>query len=308
MPVNTPRSPLTGHEKVTLIRKYRSADLINEWMNSFKIDISNEVSSTDEILKYRCEESGLFFYLPSSLAGSGVLYQELAKNPWYYIPEKWEHKQVLGISKPKTRILEVGCGRGEFLKLVRKKNCGCDGLEINPSAQGEQRQDGINIYDEKLDSWSRKHEGCYDIVCAFQVLEHIAEPKEFILDCIRATANGGKIIFGTPNSQSFIQYSHNLLDLPPHHMGGWNESAFKYLERLFPIKLERIIYEPLPHYHVDYYLATMSVRFKKSGFWKQLLYCWNHGAIFRNFLKLGGRNFVRGQSMLVVFTRKENET
>jgi 2-polyprenyl-3-methyl-5-hydroxy-6-metoxy-1,4-benzoquinol methylase len=303
MPVNAPRSPLTGHEKVTLIRKYRSADLVDEWMNSFKIDISHEISSTDEILKYRCDESDLFFYLPSSLEGGGMLYQELAKNPWYYIPEKWEHKQVLGLCKSKTRILEVGCGGGEFLKLARKKNCFCDGLEINPSVQAEQSEEGVNIHDEKLGSWARENEASYDIVCAFQVLEHIAEPKDFIKDCVKATTTRGKIIFGTPNSQSFIQYSHNLLDLPPHHMGGWNENAFKYLERLFPIKLEKIIFEPLAPYHDDYYLATMSAKSAELGFFERLLFQWNHAALFRAFIGLGGRKFVKGQSMLAVFSK-----
>jgi hypothetical protein len=37
------------------------------------------------------------------------------------------------------------------------------------------------------------------------------------------------------------------------------------------------------------------------------LYFWKNGIIFRSFLKLGGRNFVMGQSMLAVFSKKENE-
>ena len=304
--MNAPRSPLTGHEKVTLVQKYSSADLIDEWMSSFQIDISDEISSKDEVLKYRCDESDFFFYLPSSLEGSGKLYQELARNSWYYIPEKWEHKQALGLCKAKIRILEVGCGGGEFLKLAHEKNCHCEGLEINPSIQCEQRDDGIKIHREKLNSWVRKNEGSYDIVCAFQVLEHIAEPKEFIKDCVRAAITGGKIIFGTPNSQSFIKYSHNLLDLPPHHMGGWNDNSYRFLEQLFPIKLEKIIFEPLAPYHVDYYLATMTAKSAELGFCERFFYQWNQGALFRAFLKLGGRSFIKGQSMLAVFTKLED--
>jgi hypothetical protein len=45
--------------------------------------------------------------------------------------------------------------------------------------------------------------------------------------------------------------------MPPHHVGLWGSVSLRYLEKVFPIKLLEMHYEPLQEYHVDSYIHAM---------------------------------------------------
>ena len=56
-----------------------------------------------------------------------------------------------------------------------------------------------------------------------------------------------------PNHDSIYALDHNnVLDLPPHHMGRWNEHSLIKLQKVLGVRLERLHIEPLQEYHLDY--------------------------------------------------------
>jgi 2-polyprenyl-3-methyl-5-hydroxy-6-metoxy-1,4-benzoquinol methylase len=295
-------SPLTSSPHVEKIRDYDSVQLTKEWRDTYSIDISDELQGIPSISKYRCVQSGLTFYAPQSCEGGGALYDNLSKFPWYYTPDKWEHSFALKFCKRGMRILEVGCGGGEFITKAASLGCDCIGLEINPSVHSEYVR-GVEIRGQLLSECAAAEEGRFDLVCAFQVLEHTAAPKEFLQDCIKAAKRGGMLIIGTPNSESFLKHSHNLLDLPPHHMSGWSGSAYKYLENILPIKLIDLHYEPLESYHYDYFIETYRNYFARSRDWREWIFTADRATLIKRFLSFGGWRFIRGQCMVAVFRK-----
>jgi hypothetical protein len=41
-----------------------------------------------------------------------------------------------------------------------------------------------------------------------------------------------------------------LLNMPPHHINKWTETSLKYLPKIFPLKLDMFLYEPLFNHRI----------------------------------------------------------
>lgn len=73
----------------------------------------------------------------------------------------------------------------------------------------------------------------------------------------------GLLIFSVPNMDSFIGDTiNNTLNLPPHHLSHWSEETIRYMNKIFPLSLVDIYYEPVYlDFHKKWYKET---KLKKS--------------------------------------------
>lgn len=99
-------------------------------------------------------------------------------------------------------IIEIGCGRGEFLRLLCE-NSGNRGIGFDPSYCGPReliaRGAKIVIRPEKFDS--RSNEACPAFVCCRHTLEHIGNPRELLTDIREAIARANvPVFFEVPNA------------------------------------------------------------------------------------------------------------
>ena len=253
---------------------------------------------------YKCESSGFRFYYPFDINGDALFYSKLQKYDWYYIPWKWEHEICKGMIRKGSKILEVGCGKGSFLKKIyQEKGAEITGLELNKEAIREGEKNGVPILDETIQNHALKNNEQYDMVCSFQVLEHISDVNSFIqakLDCLK---KNGKLVIAVPNNDSFIKFDKtNLLNLPPHHMGLWNPCSVKALGKVFNIKLERIYLEPLQEVHFPWYFFTQISRIQGRNKFIGKIVEKLSLPVYKPFLQLTNR-FIVGQTMLAVFEK-----
>jgi 2-polyprenyl-3-methyl-5-hydroxy-6-metoxy-1,4-benzoquinol methylase len=168
--------------------------------------------------------------------------------------DKWEHEKAKKYIGKDENILEVGCGRGEFVNELNKKGKKAVGIELNESAVRFAQSKGWNVKKEDLEIISKNEKKKYDTVCIFQVLEHVKKPAEFINMCLSCLKKGGQMIISVPNMNSFMGYDkNNLLNMPPHHMTQWYPKTFYKLKKYFPIRLKKIEFEPLARYHKSWY-------------------------------------------------------
>src|SRR5262249_52685274 len=129
-------------------------------------------------------------------------------------------------------VLEVGCGRGKFAQKIATASY--LGLELSREAQEMAAADGIRVILEPVETHCLQSEQRYDVVCAFQVLEHVANPVAFIDACIRCLKVGGLLIYSVPNVDSYLAYCTNVvLGMPPHHVTWWIEPTLKYAAQRF---------------------------------------------------------------------------
>jgi len=291
-----PRSPLSSRTGVRHLASFPVAGLRKAWKEQFGIDISRELRGLKTVERYECQASGLRFYHPESAAGSADLYQQLASFDWYYMREKWEYEQALPFCHAGAKVLEVGSGAGEFLKRLRTRGVDGYGLEINSASRKKCLQDGLKVHTIKL---SGLRTSSFDIVCAFQVLEHVPQPLEFLRECVRILRPGGRLILATPNTGSSLLEKPVLLDMPPHHLTGWQDQTYRFLETLLPLQLLECRKEPLAVEHLDFWIGTVRQNGPARFFWRVM-----PKKALRFLLRWGGRRLILGQGILVIFRKK----
>jgi len=95
----------------------------------------------------------------------------------------------------KQRVLEIGCGNGfileEALKLGYKE---AGGVEPSSDAIAKARPDIRKRIKQGLFTSKMFPQGYFDVICMFQVFDHILYPKEFLDDCYKALRPGGVIL------------------------------------------------------------------------------------------------------------------
>jgi 2-polyprenyl-3-methyl-5-hydroxy-6-metoxy-1,4-benzoquinol methylase len=253
-------SPITGSANVVAEGERSVARIVKEYAR-FGMDVSPYFGSRENIKVFRCQDTGYGFYYPLTLSGDGKFYETLQKFDWYYMPWKWEHEMSLEYVNDGAEILEVGCGQAAYLdRLSTLKKVRCTGLEINETAIRD--QGSVRVLNETVEKHALLNSGKYDVACSFEVLEHIAGVRSFIngqIDCLK---NDGLLIISVPNNESFMSSDpYAALNMPPHHMGLWDTTSLKNLEKEFPISLVEIRYEPLQTYHFESYIIS---RLKKN--------------------------------------------
>lgn len=249
-------SPLTGSDDVELLDEINVADLRALYSDTFGVDVTDEFSGVDTVAFYRCLNSGLRFFDPA-ITGSESFYEALQRHSWYYLKEKPEYDFARGFISESDDVLEIGCGRGEFAKKIAAKTY--LGLELSSKAQEMAAADGIRVVTQRVETHCREYEQHYHVVCAFQVLEHVGNPTAFIKACVRCLKPGGLLIYSVPDADSYLAYSTNsLLNMPPHHITWWKESAFRYIASRLEMEICEIDHERLADIHVGQYAAVLT--------------------------------------------------
>jgi len=280
-----------------------SDSLIRKWADSFQIDISQEFGGQATIELRQCVNCHLSYFLPKTLAGSPGLYAALQAFDWYYLPRKWEHDAALRELNGCRRGLEVGCGFGDFVaRVAREKGIPFEGCEQNAKAVEVARERGVTVHTENAELLAESYPHEYDVVCAFQVLEHVSDPAGFLTASCKLLRSGGKLILGLPNARSFLRHQFNPLDMPPHHMSRWSAEVLKRMQGFFPLKLIRVAYEPLADYHVGSFVEAYTDVLARGGL-RFLAHPGIRSRVARLIRKSGAQRILRGQTIYACYVR-----
>jgi 2-polyprenyl-3-methyl-5-hydroxy-6-metoxy-1,4-benzoquinol methylase len=233
---------LCNSNQLTQVESIDVADLIQIYSTITKgYNIENEFRGTKKIYLNRCNTCDFQFYSPQ-ISGSDKFYEYLQKYEWYYRSDKPEFKVAYNYIKKDENVLEVGAGSGFFAKNLICKSY--KGLEFNDASILEAKVKGINLIREDVEHHSLNPENVYDIVCAFQVLEHVPNPKVFISSCVKMLRKNGKLIFAIPSADSYAaKFPNHSLNLPPHHISLWTDKNLKNIGELFGLKTVTIFHE-----------------------------------------------------------------
>jgi malonyl-CoA O-methyltransferase len=103
-------------------------------------------------------------------------------------------RAILSVVRPTDRILEVGCGKGRFLKAIRETHptTDCTGVDISPALL-KQVSVEIRTVQGSLESIPLPGQS-FDVVFAVEAIEHSANPKAAIAEMIRVARPGGWVL------------------------------------------------------------------------------------------------------------------
>src|SRR6267378_2305006 len=123
-----------------------------------------------------CSACSFQFFDPS-LAGGEAFYQQL-DDPDYYTSDRPEFERTVEFARANglRRVLDIGCGRGDFLDLAKKAGLETYGLELNRDAAAMARSKGHQIFSRLLHELDHAQTGGFDLLTLFQVLEHVPQP------------------------------------------------------------------------------------------------------------------------------------
>lgn len=253
--------PLCNSDDVRILSKipYDSIRAIYQRQFSIKLPVEN--------LKYlhymKCSHCGMLFFHPS-VVGDGALYEKLQQFPWYYLIDKSEFHVAAAHIKEGDNVLEVGCGEGNFFKHLPSNVC-YTGIEYNDAAITKAKKKGLNVSKISLSELNQTSHQAFDVICTFQVLEHIPEPGRFMAQMLDVLKPGGLLILAVPSEDSFMRYElNNVLNLPPHHQNRWSDSTLRHISSLFNLELICIEHEKLSDQHIPAYAKSQFFRLVSS--------------------------------------------
>ncbi|WP_166482318.1 class I SAM-dependent methyltransferase [Scytonema sp. UIC 10036] len=310
------RSPLTGSNHVVVEEEIDSQIIKNLYLQEYNIDVSDYFKEVESVKICRCLDTDYRFYYPLTLAGKDELYRELQKIEGYYSSGKWEHQVAINFIPADCLVLEVGCGNGKFLEILEQKGINYIGLELNDDAVRDAQKIGLCVQNQTIQEHAKINADKYDIVCLFQVLEHIVEVESFLKACIAVLKPGGKLIIGVPHNNPYLlkHDKYFTLNLPPHHMGLWNAKSLANLEKFFPIRLDRYLIQILEPWYYDnyfgFYIQSLKSKSVLLGNMLQFIFRVTKFFLFRirpaivqrNLQNLFG-SFFEGHTVLSVFTK-----
>jgi 2-polyprenyl-3-methyl-5-hydroxy-6-metoxy-1,4-benzoquinol methylase len=228
----------------------------------------------------------------------------------YYEDTKWDFDEALRDVEAGRRMVELGCGPGNFLEMAAAKGGQTVGVEFNPHALGVARAKGLKVYDAAGVPESERYS--FDAAFSFHVLEHVSDPMGFLGTMKAHVKPGGVVGVSVPNQDGPIAYIRPCaMNMPPHHASRWQLRTFEVAAQRLGLSICRVAYEPLLLENHSYYSVywprvavpenTLLARFVRTALSLSLR------AFFGLLRRTGLRYFplLRGQSIYVLMVRND---
>ena len=194
------------------------------------------------------------------------------------------------------KMLDIGCGVGDFLHTAEEHGWTCTGVEPSEDAKAiaktKTKANIINSEDmEKIPDAS------FDLITMWHVLEHVDDLKWQIEQLHRLTKTKGRIVIAVPNYKSYDgQYYKELwaaYDVP-RHLSHFNKTVLTNIcksKNLELVRTDKLIWDA-------YYISYMSEQYKQHKF--PLL----KGAIRGCISNCKARHTNEWSSMVFIFEKK----
>lgn len=174
------------------------------------------VSGEPQPVKLSDEDShaldGLYMALEDRFRGSRAEIEERLR---FYLPLLAKHQ----IGTRRMPVLDIGCGRGEWLAVLSEANLDAYGVDTNRIFVAECREKGLRVTEEDaLQHLRSLPDNRLGAVTGFHIIEHLSLEVliKLIDETVRVLKPGGLAIFETPNPQNVLVGSHNFYIDPTH--------------------------------------------------------------------------------------------
>ncbi len=230
-------------------------------------EIKDYTVSKETFIICKCQNCSLLFTNPRP--------KEEKIGPYYDFPEYYSHEKnnksitqivynkvrdyavtekvkLISSLKEPGKILDYGCGTGEFLQAAKLSGWNVKGIEPTPKARNQANQllDGKVIENIELLDEKKK----FDVISLFHVLEHIHSLRKTVKRIIKHLKSDGYILIAVPNPESYDakKYGNDWAGWDvPRHLYHFNQTSLKNFEQLFDLELVKVNSMPFDSYYVS---------------------------------------------------------
>jgi len=178
-------------------------------------------------------------------------YKDMKEMQRIYFPKSVIEEKI----QPKSKILDIGCAFGFFLKLCDEYNLETYGLDISDYAIRKAKKiTKAKLYlrdiNDMLDIFSDEY---FDLVTMFDIIEHVKNPCDLLTEVHRVLKRGDKIVITTPNVNAIaklLKGNQWVGFSDPSHLYLFTSDSLKFLVEkngFIVIKLETI-FHPFPEF------------------------------------------------------------
>jgi 2-polyprenyl-3-methyl-5-hydroxy-6-metoxy-1,4-benzoquinol methylase len=206
-----------------------------------------------------------------------------------------KYKLVEAVAQGK-KLLDIGCGTGEFLFFCKQKGFDVTGIEPGEKPRTFARESyQLDVYGEE---WlNNLVQPGFDVITLWHVLEHVHHLHERMKKIVEIMKPGGTLIIAVPNSDSWDALYYGKFwaayDLP-RHLYHFSMETMKILARHHDLKVDQIIPMKLD----AFYISLLSEKFAKGkqNYFRAVI----NGIRSNNF---AGRNKKNYSSLIFVLKR-----
>jgi len=183
---------------------------------------------------FRCAACGLHFWEPREMPDARWYEQMYGGRDHEILPLEPGHKYFLAdtLAPRCGKLLDIGCGTGNFLAAARHAGYCVTGTELDKNAaRFAIERLGLHVLPLTIAEFVENFEDeTFDVVTFFEVLEHQIGPKEFLSSVKACLKPRGIIALSVPNRERWLT-GPDVLDYPPNHFLRWNAAALeKFLD------------------------------------------------------------------------------
>lgn len=171
-------------------------------------------------------------------------YQQMAeldqRHWWYRARREVIAALIRRLAKPpaNARVLEIGCGTGHNLSMLREFG-EVEALELDEEARAmAEKRLGRRIMTAPLPELADVPQGQFDLIGAFDVIEHIDDDLAAVSSIAQRLKPGGKFVMTVPAHQ-WMWSAHDVLN---HHKRRYSKRRLKELIARSPLRLDQVGY------------------------------------------------------------------
>ena len=157
------------------------------------------------------------------------------------------------------KVLDIGCGTGDFLAYCKVKKWDTFGIEPSEKAKAIAQKKGVAFFN----SLDEIPDNTFDAITLWHVLEHVPDLDFYINQISRIAKPGATIIVAVPNFKSydanFYKQYWAAYDVP-RHLWHFSKTSIK---NLFEDKNFSLV-KTLPMYFDSFYVSMLSEKYKNG--------------------------------------------
>ena len=122
-------------------------------------------------------------------------------------------------NRVQKKVLDVGCGRAEWLELLGEHGVPAEGLDLNEDFVAAGQQAGLAVFSaDAMQYLGEQPDQSYGLISAFHVVEHLGFENLllFLREAYRVVDDGGAILLETPNPANLVVGACNFYLDPTH--------------------------------------------------------------------------------------------